>query len=183
MKHNVEITVEESLEPPDWLSRHGIYCDALLELLSLEEHCFGLLLCKDSLMQSLNWYYRQLAETTDVLSFSQFPAGYPYHRQSVSSRRPQGPPFAAAAAEWRYLGDIAISLDQAARQADAQHCSIEEEVRQLSVHGMLHLLGYDHNYQPDIHTEAMLILQEQIIVQLSPCFLLPSKLSGASYRV
>ena len=171
MKHSVEIAVDESLEFPDWLSRHGTYCSALLELLSLEGHSFGLLLCKDKLMQSLNWRYRQLAESTDVLSFSQFPAGYPYHHPTSSPGAPEDPFLflaGTAESEWRHLGDIAISLDQAARQAHAQHCSIEEEVRRLNVHGILHLLGYDHNHQPDIHTEAMLILQEQIVARLAP---------------
>ena len=42
------------------------------------------------------------------------------------------------------LGDVVISLDTAQRQADEQELSVEKEVDMLLVHGLLHLLGYDH---------------------------------------
>ena len=82
----------------------------------------SVLLCGDDEMRDLNARMRGLAKPTDVLSF---PSGeYP----SVSP----------------YIGDIAISLDTAVRQARRGRKSLEREVLTLLAHGFLHLLGYDH---------------------------------------
>ena len=123
-------------------------------------------------MQLLNLQYRQLARTTDVLSFPQFPAGYSYgyHHAFHNSHVASTEPFISFPSEDDYLGDIAISLEQADIQATRQQCSIEEEVRRLTVHGLLHLLGYDHSATPNEQQESMLIVQEQIIQQLANSF-------------
>ncbi|NOT56558.1 MAG: rRNA maturation RNase YbeY [Deltaproteobacteria bacterium] len=42
------------------------------------------------------------------------------------------------------LGDVVISVDTAARQAQRRHHSLAEELRILLIHGILHVLGYDH---------------------------------------
>ena len=47
------------------------------------------------------------------------------------------------------LGDIAISVETAARQATELNRTITEEITSLMVHGLLHLLGYDHQLKPD----------------------------------
>ena len=84
----------------------------------------------DRRMRALNRQFRGKDSVTDVLSF---PAS-----QSAGST-----PAALSAAG--FLGDIVIAEGVAARQArDAGH-SVQTELRVLSLHGLLHLLGYDHD--------------------------------------
>jgi probable rRNA maturation factor len=78
----------------------------------------------DKKMKELNRDFRGKNTTTDVLSF-------PYERDEFE-------------ADDHFLGDIVISIEQAARQAEENHLSLDLEVRQLILHGVLHLLGYDH---------------------------------------
>ncbi|HVR43869.1 MAG TPA: rRNA maturation RNase YbeY [Thermoanaerobaculia bacterium] len=77
----------------------------------------------DAAMAALNRRFRGRGGTTDVLSF---PAG---DDPEESDRR---------------LGDIAISLDRARRQAREQHHSLATEVRYLILHGIIHAFGWDH---------------------------------------
>lgn len=85
-----------------------------------------ILLTDDEHVRQLNRQYRDEDQTTDVLSF---PAGGPM------------PGVAEAAA---YLGDIAIAVPVAEQQAVAQGHPVVAELQLLAVHGVLHLLGYDH---------------------------------------
>lgn len=71
----------------------------------------------DGYMRELNLKYRDNNRTTDVLSFPQ---------------------------EGELLGDILISVDKATAQSEELGHTFEQEVRRLVVHGILHLLGYDH---------------------------------------
>ena len=82
----------------------------------------------DRRMRALNRRYRGVDRATDVLAF---PAG-----DSGAGRRPRGAP--------RILGDIVIATGVARRQARAAGQSLEDELRRLALHGLLHLLGYDH---------------------------------------
>jgi probable rRNA maturation factor len=82
------------------------------------------LLCGDARMRTLNARFRKKAKTTDVLSFP-----------ALEERRADGR---------RSLGDIVISVPQAARQARGAGHALAREIRLLLVHGYLHLLGYDH---------------------------------------
>jgi probable rRNA maturation factor len=75
-------------------------------------------------LQELNLNYLGIDAPTDVLSF---PAS-------------ETDPESGA----RYIGDILISIPRAQSQADAAGHSLESEVQLLVVHGVLHLLGYDH---------------------------------------
>lgn len=85
----------------------------------------SILITGDEEIRSLNSAYRGLDRSTDVLSFSQ-----------LEGEEIPG--------EGDLLGDIVISLDTAVRQADEYGHSVEEEMNRLLVHGVLHLLGYDH---------------------------------------
>lgn len=77
----------------------------------------------DRRIHGLNRAYRHRDCSTDVLAFSM--------------REAQGP-------ATPLLGDVVISLDTAARQAKDGRWSLDEEVVRLLTHGVLHLLGYDH---------------------------------------
>ncbi len=79
----------------------------------------------DRAMRELNRMWRKKSGTTDVLSF-------PSAQDEFEK------------AEGVSLGDVVISVEQAARQAGEHGLSFEEEVSQLILHGLLHLCGYDH---------------------------------------
>ena len=79
----------------------------------------------DRAMRELNRRWRGKRGTTDVLSF---PAAQDEFEKS----------------DGLSLGDVVISVEQAARQAAEHGLKLEEEIRQLILHGLLHLCGYDH---------------------------------------
>jgi probable rRNA maturation factor len=91
----------------------------------------SILLTDDATIHELNRQYRGYDKPTDVLSFAQRDGlpGVP----SPPTLRDQ--PTA--------LGDVVISVDTAARQAQAQGVPLEQELALLTVHGLLHLLGYE----------------------------------------
>ncbi|HEX3629471.1 MAG TPA: rRNA maturation RNase YbeY [Candidatus Dormibacteraeota bacterium] len=90
-----------------------------------------LTLTGDEHLREYNRRYRGLDEPTDVLAFAA--------QEKPSDQRFQAPP---GTEHW--LGDIVISLPRARRQAKEAGHPINDEVRLLAVHGLLHLLGYDH---------------------------------------
>lgn len=79
----------------------------------------GVRLMDDAAIRELNRKFRRKDAATDVLSF-------------------------ANGGQGGYLGDVAVSLDMAARQAGARRHGLEAEVSILLLHGLLHLAGYDH---------------------------------------
>lgn len=85
----------------------------------------------DRQIRSLNRRFRGLDRVTDVLAFPVNGAGAAPDPWPLAS----GP---------RYLGDIVIATDRARRQARAEGHSLTTELRVLALHGLLHLLGYDH---------------------------------------
>jgi probable rRNA maturation factor len=92
-------------------------------------------LVTDARMRSLNRSFRGVDKATDVLSF---PAPEPdAGRQPAWAR-------GAKSHTYRYLGDIAIAAGVARRQALAEGHALATELRVLALHGLLHLLGYDH---------------------------------------
>jgi probable rRNA maturation factor len=78
----------------------------------------------DRRMRALNKEFRGQDKTTDVLSF-------PFEADEFN-------------AQDDFLGDIVISLEQAVRQAAENDLDLDAEVKQLILHGILHLCGYDH---------------------------------------
>lgn len=96
----------------------------------------SILLCHNAYIHELNKQYRDIDRPTDVLSFALNEGeedGY------------DGPDTAL-------LGDIVISLDKVQEQADEYGHSVERELAYLTIHGMLHILGYDH-MEPDDKAE------------------------------
>ncbi|HHY42633.1 MAG TPA: rRNA maturation RNase YbeY [Thermoanaerobacterales bacterium] len=87
-------------------------------------------LVDDSYIQKLNHQYRHLDAPTDVLSFAM--------RETIEEEK------SFDFYEEELLGDIVISLERAEMQAAEYGHSFEREVGFLVVHGILHLLGYDH---------------------------------------
>lgn len=83
-------------------------------------------LVSDKRMQALNRQFRGKNAVTDVLSF------------------PSDPSTALRAGEPKFLGDVVIAAGVAKKQAKAANHTIDTEIRVLALHGLLHLLGYDH---------------------------------------
>ena len=91
-------------------------------------------LVSDAKVRALNRRYRRRDASTDVLSFPVTSAG----RKDEDRRLP--PPRRSAT----FLGDIAIARGVARRQAREAGHDEQTELRVLALHGLLHLLGYDH---------------------------------------
>jgi rRNA maturation RNase YbeY len=86
----------------------------------------SILLLDDPGIAELNRQYRGKSGPTDVLSFPMYTA------EELSTVQPE------------LLGDVVISVETAARQAASAGCSLWEEMTRLLIHGILHLLGFDH---------------------------------------
>lgn len=126
------------------------------QVLSTAANVYGLtadyevsvLLTNNATIQELNREYRNKDAATDVLSFA----------------LNEGEPCSAAADiyEGKLLGDIVISLEMAASQALDYGHSLQREVAFLAIHGLLHLLGYDHETEPkrlEMRTQEELLLE------------------------
>jgi probable rRNA maturation factor len=116
-----------------------IDAQTLMHLLGAQRVELSLLLTGDRRIAQLNREYRHKRGPTDVLSFGQ-----------IDPARPQ-PAKAAKRAPLEInnlLGDVVISIDTAARQAGELDQSVRRRLRTLLVHGVLHLMGFDHE-RPD----------------------------------
>jgi probable rRNA maturation factor len=85
---------------------------------------FSLAFISDRRMKELNKFFRGKDTTTDVLSFPHEPDEFDVDKTN--------------------LGDIVISAEQAQRQAKENGLTLDNEIKQLILHGILHLCGYDH---------------------------------------
>jgi probable rRNA maturation factor len=115
-------------------------------------YSLGLLITDDRSIAVLNREWRQQEGPTDVLAFA-------------AQEAPLPPDALAELGEVEplELGDIVISLETAARQAQDHNHDLERELRFLACHGLLHLLGWDH---PDAASlERMLARQELLLVK------------------
>ncbi len=99
----------------------------MLDVLGLGSAELSLVLVSDRVMHDLNRDWRGKDRPTDVLAFA----------QSEDGPAPEG-----------LLGDVVISVDTARRQAGSLGHSLVVEADRLLVHGLLHLLGYDHERSP-----------------------------------
>jgi len=91
-------------------------------------------LVSDGRMRALNRSYRGKDYATDVLSFPALTASGDGMTTGLAGAPETGP----------YLGDVVIAVGVANRQADEAGHSLATELRILALHGLLHLLGYDH---------------------------------------
>ena len=99
---------------------------AMLEAVQCPEAEWSILLTGDDQIQNLNRIYRRKDRPTDVLAFAQ--------REGE-----------LADAEGALLGDVIVSIPTARRQAAEAQRNVGEEVTMLLAHGLLHLLGWDHD--------------------------------------
>lgn len=108
----------------------------------------SIMIVDNSYIQELNFIYRQQNRPTDVLSFAM---------NELSDEEPEYD----ASQEVNILGDIVISLEQAVLQSEEYGHSLDRELGYLVAHGMLHLLGYDHELEEE--AQVMRTLEEKIM--------------------
>jgi probable rRNA maturation factor len=122
MKNSVEVTLRPGQKPP---VDAGKTAQAVLS----EENAAGaginLVFVSPAEMKQINLNYRKKAKETDVIAF-----GY-------------------AAKKYGAEGDVFISLSKAAENAAEFGCTLKEETGRLIIHGVLHVLGYDHMNRKD----------------------------------
>lgn len=99
-------------------------------------------------IHEINWEYRHIDRVTDVISFA---------LEDEMENEP------SAQYEMRVLGDIYISVDRAKEQALEYGHSFLREICFLAIHGMLHLLGYDHQTTED--EKIMFQKQEEVLAK------------------
>ena len=145
---NWEVLIESSFDA-------GLHEDvaryAVLAALEAEDmECNGevsVSFVNDDEMKNLNYEYRFINETTDCLSFPQ------YSKEELAGIRVRG--------GFVHLGDIVISLDRAYQQAAEYGFGIDREVAFLTIHSLLHLLGYDHD---DTEGEKIMFDYQEVIL-------------------
>ena len=122
----------------------------MLRHLNEDDSELSVLLTDDATIKGLNHDYRSKNRPTDVLAFPQ-----DVESPKVASGK------VAARSSVRLLGDVVISLDTAHRQAIKRRHSLMDEVIFLLAHGVLHLLGYDH--QTDSQERRMNALTQELV--------------------
>jgi probable rRNA maturation factor len=151
----INILVEEGLEletDSDWLQR-------IMEKSLLAENAppnceISLVLTGQERIRELNRQYRGKDQPTDVLSFS-----------LTEKKEAETTAFIAPPDGLLHLGEILISYPQAVAQARDRGHSIKKELAILIVHGILHILGYDHEIPAK--APAMVAREREIIADLS----------------
>lgn len=121
--------------------------DGFIKALNAEGD-FSITFVSDDEIRKLNSEYRGKDEATDVLTFRlQDDDSFP--QEGFSNE----------------LGDVFISIDSVDRNASSFSVSRTQELERVMLHGLMHLLGYDHESN-DFSKEEMLIKQEQILKEM-----------------
>ena len=151
MLEEIEISVEEKFRgvmDQDWVRR---IAQTVLEAERVAPPYEVSLVFTDSeTVKQLNRDYRGVGETTDVLAFYMLP------QKEVDDS------FALPPDGVTRLGEVIISYPQAVKQAKEQGHSTEKELALLIVHGILHLLGYDHE---ELEEEAEMRAREKELLE------------------
>ncbi|XP_050208572.1 endoribonuclease YBEY, chloroplastic [Mercurialis annua] len=142
LKLNVPMAVKlafDGLKDSNYKTRDTVISD----LGGFESVELSVLLCNDEFIRELNKEWRDEDHATDVLSMSQHIPGLDL--------------------PVLMLGDVVISVETAARQAEERGHSLVDEVRILLVHGLLHLLGFDHEISEE--AEAEMEKEEELLLK------------------
>lgn len=145
-----EIGAGSPVAPEIWQQWFQTWLESLAaDIPPADSYEMSLRLTGDGEIQQLNAQYRQQDEPTDVLAFAALEVEIPEPSDGIYSLEPL------------YLGDIAISLEAAARQSQQQGHSLTVELAWLAAHGLLHLLGWDH---PDSESLAKMLELQKILL-------------------
>ena len=127
-------------------------------LLEIEKKYFSIILTDDEFIKSMNNEYRKKDCATDVLSFPTSDSVDDIAIESIDNEFMENEDD---------LGEIYISIETAIRQADEFKVSIEDELKRLVVHGILHLMGFDHE-KSDEDEKIMNEREDFVLSQLKP---------------
>jgi probable rRNA maturation factor len=130
--------------PDEWFERIARQVALALQVQEIAEA--DLLLADDETLHRLNRQFRGVDRPTDVLSFAQ---------------RDGDGLLISPPCSYPHVGDVAISVERARAQADMYAHSFEREIGYLFTHGLLHLLGHDH--ERDADTGAMRTVEEAVL--------------------
>jgi probable rRNA maturation factor len=150
------------------LSPLQTYVRSLKRRLHLGGGDFNICFVDDSAIRRMNAVYRGHDRATDVLSFpwrEHSRSSLAWRRSGWGRRAPRRPRKASRAARGDFegfLGDVVISVEAARRNARGEGHSTLNEIRWLILHGVLHLLGYDHESDGGKMMALELALREQL---------------------
>ncbi len=144
MSNRVIVGCAEGTVEPVWLENVDPFVQHVLSHLDIDNWELSVMFCNDTFIAQLNKQYRNIEGPTDVLSFEQ---GDEYIDDNDIT--------------WFTAGDIIISLDSLAFNAENFSVDIDEELKRLLVHGILHLDGMDH--EDNSPEQEMLQFQEHLL--------------------
>lgn len=150
---NIDLQIDEAYQDLAPSAMLIAAVQATLEREQASQAEVSIVITGDELLHQLNLEYRGIDAPTDVLSFS--------------AQEDQGDStvaFVTAPEAETYLGDVIISFPMADRQAMAAGHSVANELCLLAVHGVLHLLGYDHATVEE--ESAMWAVQDAVLAAL-----------------
>jgi probable rRNA maturation factor len=151
----INISVEQKLKvslEENWLQRIAVRILEAEGILSPAE--MGLVITDNKTIRKLNKTYRRNDKPTDVLAFHMIPG-----TSQESELRFVDPPDGV-----HHLGEVVISYPQAVQQAQEQGHNIAQELALLIVHGILHLLGYEHELPEE--EQQMKVREKEILERL-----------------
>ena len=119
---------------------------AILSAIGESRSELSIALVDDPQIKELNTRWRDRKQSTDVLSFSQLEGDFADRRGGL-------------------LGDVVISVETAAAQARSRHRGLDEVVARLLIHGVLHLMGHDH--EEDAEAQRMAVEERRIWRELN----------------
>ena len=120
------------------------FCADILQALGKPEYSLSVVFVGVRKMRALNWQFRAKDYPTDVLSF--------HYDEDLEDGR-------------KFLGEVVVAPEIARDQADRHHTPREREMRRLLIHGILHLLGHDH----EADSGEMVLLQRQLLRHSGTC--------------
>ena len=112
--------------------RITLFMQELLTILGYPDFDIGILLTTNKTIRRYNREFRHKDKATDILSFR-------YHHTLIAGKR-----IKVHTEDDKNLGDLIISLEYVHKDAQQKKVSFEERLKVLFVHGVCHLLGYDH---------------------------------------
>ncbi len=148
MPNRIDVRCHENMDNELWIDDVASFVEKILDTMGLDRWELSVMFCRDEYIGELNRQYRSTEGPTDILSFEQ---GDEYVGDDDET--------------WFTAGDLVISIDSLADNAVRFAVSINEELKRLLIHGILHLNGMDH--ATNAQDEQMLQLQEKILAEFS----------------